>query len=114
MEDLTLGQYIFFEKCFSSSYFYNAVVDGVLVASSPGCALTMNPRTKTVLLPSGLTKSFTKGSGFLGKPFQMGFIRRSVFSGVKLQVRGIAKNPVDHPNGGRANTKGSFKTPWGL
>jgi hypothetical protein len=26
-------------------------------------------------------------------------------------VRGIAKNPVDHPNGGRANTKGSFKTP---
>lgn len=28
-------------------------------------------------------------------------------------VRGISKNPVDHPNGGRANTKGSFKTPWG-
>ena len=26
-------------------------------------------------------------------------------------VRGISKNPVDHPNGGRANTKGSFKTP---
>lgn len=31
--------------------------------------------------------------------------------GVTSRVRGIAKNPVDHPNGGRANTKGSFKTP---
>jgi hypothetical protein len=32
---------------------------------------------------------------------------------ITSRVRGIAKNPVDHPNGGRANTKGSFKTPWG-
>lgn len=32
-------------------------------------------------------------------------------AGVVSQVRGVAKNPVDHPNGGRANTKGSFKTP---
>lgn len=30
---------------------------------------------------------------------------------ITTRVRGIAKNPVDHPNGGRANTKGSFKTP---
>ena len=30
-----------------------------------------------------------------------------------IKVRGIAKNPVDHPNGGNSNTKGSFKTPWG-
>ena len=28
-------------------------------------------------------------------------------------TRGVAMNPVDHPNGGRSNTKGSFKTPWG-
>lgn len=33
--------------------------------------------------------------------------------GITSIVRGIAKNPIDHPNGGRANTKGSFKTPWG-
>lgn len=32
-------------------------------------------------------------------------------TGITSKVRGIAKNPVDHPNGGRANTKGSFKTP---
>ena len=28
---------------------------------------------------------------------------------VKKTVRGIAKNPVDHPNGGRSNTKKPFK-----
>ena len=26
-------------------------------------------------------------------------------------TRGVAMNPVDHPNGGRSKTKGSFKTP---
>lgn len=32
---------------------------------------------------------------------------------INTKVRGVAKNPVDHPNGGRSNTKGSFKNPWG-
>ncbi len=31
-----------------------------------------------------------------------------------LQVRGVAKNPIDHPNGGRTRGKNSFRTPWGL
>lgn len=29
-------------------------------------------------------------------------------------VRGVAMNPVDHPNGGRANTKQPLKNPWGF
>lgn len=33
--------------------------------------------------------------------------------GNKPKVRGVAKNPVDHPNGGNSKTKGSFKNPWG-
>lgn len=32
----------------------------------------------------------------------------------RCKVRGIAKNPIDHPNGGNSNTKGSLRTPWGL
>jgi len=32
----------------------------------------------------------------------------------KIVVRGIAKNPVDHPNGGRTNTKNPLRTPWGF
>ena len=33
--------------------------------------------------------------------------------GVKPQVRGVVKNPIDHPNGGRARTVFRPKTPWG-
>ena len=29
-------------------------------------------------------------------------------------VRSVAKNPIDHPNGGRTRGKMLFKTPWGL
>ena len=32
----------------------------------------------------------------------------------KISVRSVAKNPVDHPNGGRTRGKMCFKTPWGL
>jgi ribosomal protein L2 len=28
-------------------------------------------------------------------------------------TRGVAKNPVDHPNGGRSKIKQPFLNPWG-
>lgn len=31
----------------------------------------------------------------------------------KVNVRGVAKNPVDHPNGGRTKAKQPEKSPWG-
>ena len=31
----------------------------------------------------------------------------------KIVVRGVAKNPVDHPNGGRTKTKQPERSPWG-
>lgn len=36
------------------------------------------------------------------------------YSFKKITVRSVAKNPVDHPNGGRTRGKMTFKTPWGL
>lgn len=30
-----------------------------------------------------------------------------------ISVRGIAMNPIDHPNGGRANTRRPMRNPWG-
>lgn len=31
----------------------------------------------------------------------------------KITVRGVAKNPVDHPNGGRTKAKQPERSPWG-
>lgn len=38
---------------------------------------------------------------------------RSRWKGVRPTVRGIAMNPVDHPNGGRTNGGKHWSSPWG-
>ena len=38
----------------------------------------------------------------------------SINLGFRPTVRGIAKNPVDHPHGGRTNSIKSPRTPWGF
>jgi hypothetical protein len=52
---------------------------------------------------------------FITSTFNLGIPskERTNHMAITSRVRSIAKNPIDHPNGGRASTKGSFKTPWG-
>jgi large subunit ribosomal protein L2 len=38
---------------------------------------------------------------------------RSRWRGIRPQTRGIAMNPIDHPNGGRTNGGKHWATPWG-
>lgn len=38
---------------------------------------------------------------------------RSRLAGTGPRVRGIARNPVDHPNGGRSNSPSPSRSPWG-
>lgn len=76
-------------------------------------------------LPSGSVRRFTLGArGLLGpsfsnpyqtlqSPFKAGF---KIYRGMKPSVRGIAKNPVDHPHGGgegRKSPPASARSPWG-
>lgn len=37
----------------------------------------------------------------------------NILNGRKSSVRGVAMNPVDHPNGGRTKTASPLRTPWG-
>lgn len=39
---------------------------------------------------------------------------RFFYNKKKINVRGVAMNPIDHPNGGRTKVKTPFLTPWGL
>lgn len=43
----------------------------------------------------------------------LGKAGRRRWNGVRPTTRGIAMNPVDHPNGGRTNGGKHFATPWG-
>ena len=85
--------------------------------------INFNKLNHTVLLelPSSKKKLFSSYSiSFLGKNnfrfankiknTKSGFWR--IF-GIKSTVRGVAKNPVDHPHGGRTKSIKFQKTPWG-
>lgn len=74
-----------------------------------------------ILLPSGIKKLISsKSYGFLGR--NAGIYSNKQYLGkasvnksfsTKIIVRSCAKNPIDHPNGGRTRGKKLIKTPWG-
>ena len=51
--------------------------------------------------------------GFLAKNYKkvVGSAGINFFNGVNPRVRGVAMNPVDHPNGGRTKTPKPEKSP---
>lgn len=101
-------------------------LDGVKYVRSPGSSgflSKMDKRTSTALvrLPSGVRKVFSIFSiGSLGsnplsdnkywKSNKAGYYKNF---GKKSKVRGVAKNPIDHPHGGRAKSISYQRTPWG-
>ena len=101
-------------------------VKGIQYVQSPGSKSTiikMDTRTGSALvkLPSGVRKVFSIYSiGSLGRPSlkenksvnitSAGF---KTIRGFKPQTRGVAKNPVDHPHGGRTKSIKYPRTPWG-
>ena len=56
--------------------------------------------------------------GAVSNPDQMnvtiGKAGRSRWLGIRPHTRGIAKNPVDHPHGGRTKGGKHWVTPWGI
>ena len=93
------------------------------IASALGsyCSIIFRNFNKYVLmLPSGYLSLFDKDILVLKNKlfnkklikFYNGFKKLKVL-GKKSTVRGIAKNPNDHPHGGRTNTVLKPRTPWG-
>lgn len=74
-----------------------------------------------VKLPSALTYFFLKDTvciigknyNFFNNKFIEGKWGFSLRTTKHLVVRGVAMNPVDHPNGGRTKAKQPEKSPWG-
>lgn len=74
-----------------------------------------------VRLPSSYVKTLplstfiTLGRNSCSNHYKQFFGKAStIYRNKSLQVRGVAKNPVDHPHGGRTRGKMTFTTPWGL
>ncbi len=75
----------------------------------------------TVKLPSNkhwlITESsyvmLGRNSNILPKGILVGKAGVNIIRGFRPSVRGVAKNPVDHPHGGRTKTNAPERTPWG-
>lgn len=100
---------------------------GVQYVRSAGCSarvVSVDKSTHSALvrLPSGVRKFFSIHSLALPGPSALKVKRkltntRSGFwrsFGLKPIVRGVARNPVDHPHGGRTKAIKYPRTPWGL
>lgn len=99
---------------------------GIQYVRSAGCSAKitkrdLNRHTALVMLPSGVRKFFSFYSTLLLGPCSLKLKRKLANTksgywrsyGVKPIVRGVARNPVDHPHGGRTKSIKYPRTPWG-
>jgi large subunit ribosomal protein L2 len=54
-----------------------------------------------------------RNSNYLNKYSVIGSAKWLSFFKKRPTVRGVAKNPVDHPHGGRTKTNNPEVSPWG-
>jgi len=72
------------------------------------------PSSKEVLLNLYSTLFIGRNSNIFSKYRYLGkYFYTLKYKNTLPKVRGVAKNPVDHPNGGRSKIKKPFKNPWG-
>lgn len=120
--------FLFFSNTNTIFFFVCNYFSKKIFAKSPGtfCLYLNFDKNSCLLLlklPSKSKILFDKFViGFFGRNSNI-FSKYSFFSSFKqklkikkhsVSVRGIAQNPVDHPNGGSSKTKRPLKTPWGL
>lgn len=97
---------------------------GGKIARSAGTFVTLidrNNETAILQLPSGETRMVPSSCfGSIGVLSNAEFANKDIGKagtsrhlGIRPHVRGIAKNPVDHPHGGRTNGGRHPVTPWG-
>lgn len=108
------------------SNIYHFLKKKVTYVTASGCFSTKIPKKKKdkfykVILPSKQIKKLDyRCICFLGKnnlqkkkKIQPGKAGYNILLGKKQIVRGVAMNPVDHPNGGRCKSPAPERSPWG-
>lgn len=107
------------------SNIYNKTNNKITYSKSPGCNSIKKkyvkkskliyvklPSTKVIILSENTFALFSKTFSKNNKSTAGGW--GNVINRLKkVNVRGVAKNPVDHPNGGRTKSKQPEMSPWG-
>lgn len=74
--------------------------------------LLVLPSKKIIYLPKNCTGFIGKSVNFKNNKIVEGSWGSSLHKSKHINVRGVAMNPVDHPNGGRAKTVQPERSPW--
>lgn len=121
-------KYLFYFDVRDKFFLLNSYLSNSFFATSAGtfCVIKNKECSKNIFhiqIPSSILKIFcVLSTAYLGRVsniyskyrFYSSFSNKFLIKKKNPSTRGIAKNPVDHPNGGRSKIKHPFKTPWGL
>lgn len=127
---LLKGNCFFLKNLLFSTIFSNVSnlsINRVVFAKAPGTFCRIRKFTKKkkkmilIILPSkneiylryNTLVFIGKNTNFFIKKLVEGKYGNSLYQSKSIEVRGVAKNPVDHPNGGRTKTNKPEKSPWG-
>jgi ribosomal protein L2 len=78
-----------------------------------GYCIIKIPSNKHRVVQESAFVTLGRNSNILPKGIWIGKAGANILKGFKPVVRGVAKNPVDHPHGGRTKTNSPERTPWG-
>lgn len=71
------------------------------------------PSVRLKIIPESTYVMLGRNSNLLPSGIWDGKAGYNINRGFRPIVRGVAKNPVDHPHGGRTKTNSPERTPWG-
>lgn len=71
------------------------------------------PSTEIYFFPQNIRCYIGRNKNFYNNKYNEGKWGFSLHKTKVISVRGVAMNPVDHPNGGRTKSKQPEKSPWG-
>lgn len=78
-----------------------------------GLCVSKLPSGKLIFINEQAYVMLGRNSNIFLNGIRLGKAGINVLKGFRPAVRGVAKNPVDHPHGGRTKSNSPERTPWG-
>ncbi len=85
----------------------------IRINSDRGYCTVKIPSNRYMIVVESSYVMLGRNSNVLPKGIWIGKAGINIKNGFRPTVRGVAKNPVDHPHGGRTKTNSPERTPWG-
>jgi large subunit ribosomal protein L2 len=107
--NITYSRQLFAWFCTSSGTFCTLIK---LNMHKGYCTIRL-PSNKCLIILESCYVMLGRNANILPKDIWVGKAGININKGFRPTVRGVAKNPIDHPHGGRTKSNSPERTPWG-